>query len=155
LSVSNGEELRRGLLRGVIYFLIAISVSLITANVLFSEVRGAYIAYRVPPSYIIVLLSAFFTVVALVIVTFASYSISKVTALMLSFFALAASFYSYEHYIVCSRGLTVSVLPFILVLSDSSHSVYVIDVGQISLVIGFALLYFILRSRRKEQRDVF
>ncbi len=149
MSASEGRELRSGLLRGVIYFLIAISASIITANVLFSKVRGAYIAYRVPPSYIIILLSSFFTVVALVIVTFASYSLSKLAALMLSFFALTVSFYSYEHYIICSRNLAVTVLPFILKLSDSRYSVYVVDVGQISLVIAFSLLYIILRSRRR------
>jgi len=128
---------------GLLYFSFTFFLAVLTSYAILSSTRGPYIGYKVPHYLIVLVLTAFITTLVFIVASVIRYTKKIIYALILSFLSVTISFYLYEWYIVMSRHLSVLLLPFVIVLSNGNHSAYVIDLGQISLVIVIMLAYVI------------
>ncbi len=139
-------------LKGLAYFAITIAPTTTFSTFLVTHTRGEYIAYRVPEYLIALLLGSFLSSIALCIALALKLTMERGLSLIFSLIMLSATFYYYEDYIVTSRRLTLTVLPYVLKLSNGVHSVFVIDIGQIALtiaaIVGALIVIHIRRIKR-------
>ncbi len=126
---------------GLFYFSIALLFSVLVSYAILSLTRGPYIGYRVPYYLIVLALAAFLSTLVFIIVAVIKYTRRIIYALIFSLLSITVSFYLYEYYIILSRHLSVMPLPCMLLLSNGTHSTYVVDLGQIALIIVVLLAY--------------
>jgi len=136
-----GRTMLDDLASGFLYFSFAFFIAVLTSYMILSSTQGPYIGYRVPHYLIVFVLTAFLTTLVFVVASVIKYARKIIYALICSLISVTVSFYLYEHYIIISRHLSALPLPLIIILSNGSHSTYVIDIGQLSLIIAVILLY--------------
>jgi len=134
---------------GLFYFSVALLFSVLASYAILSLTRGPYIGYRVPYYLIVLVLATFISTLVFIVVAVIKYARKVIYALVFSLLSVTASFYLYEYYIVLSRHLSVIPLPCMLSLSNGTHATYVVDLGQIALIIAVLLAYALRRHRRE------
>jgi len=126
---------------GISYFFIVLFFSVLMSYTILSLTRGPYIGYKVPHYLITLVLATFLSTLVLIVAAVIKYTKRIVYALILSLISVAISFYLYEYYIILSRHLSILPLPCLLMLSNGTHTTYVLDLGQISLIIAVILAH--------------
>lgn len=138
-----GKAVPDDLASGFLYFSFAFFIAVLTSYMILSSTQGPYIGYRVPHYLIVLVLTAFLTTLVFVVASVIKYAKKVIYALVFSLISVTISFYLYEYYIIISRHLSALPLPLIIILSNGSHSTYVVDLGQISLIMAVLLVYVI------------
>ncbi len=134
---------------GLFYFSMTLLFSVLVSYAILSLTRGPYIGYRVPYYLIVLFLATFLSTLVFIVAAVIKYTKKIIYALVFSLLSVTASFYLYEYYIVLSRHLSVIPLPCILLLSNGTHATYVVDLGQIALIIAVLLTHALRRHRRE------
>lgn len=130
---------------GLFYFSMALLFSILISYAILSLTRGPYIGYRVPYYLLVLALAAFLSTLVFIVAAVIKYTRRIIYALIFSLLSVTVSFYLYEYYIILSRHLNVMPLPCMLLLGNGAHSTYVVDLGQIALIIA-VLLAYVLRK---------
>ncbi len=130
------------------YFSMVLLFSVLVSYAILSLTRGPYIGYRVPYYLIVLALATFLSTLVFIVAAVIKYTRRIIYALIFSLLSVTVSFYLYEYYIVLSRHLSVMLLPCMLLLSNGTHTTYVVDLGQIALIIAVLLAYALRKHGR-------